>query len=300
MKIFLRKIVTAGFWVIIALLIITIGNYIFINNSKFFAFEKNKNILILGDSHTKYALNDSIITNSYNFSEDADSYLYSYLKLKIIKQKNPQIDTLLLAFSEHNLDKDIEDKWLFNSLQLHDRMRYYYPLFEKKEIKLVLNNNPKSVFYNLFSQILNPIYFVWKGNSVYGGYTILEKNNLSKEIKNQKKIDKLSKTKYSISKIEMEYLKKIKSFCAQNNIKLIFINTPLHQLVNDEQKNIKIIHTKYFSDVLFLDYSNLNMSDKCFVDLVHLSEKGSHYFSEFIFNNGSLNLKTIDIRKMER
>ena len=43
-----------------------------------------KNILILGDSHTENAINDSIFSNSLNYSASADAYIFSYVKLKAI------------------------------------------------------------------------------------------------------------------------------------------------------------------------------------------------------------------------
>ena len=122
--------------------------------------------------------------------------------MKEIKEKNNQIDTLLLSFSEHNIDENIESQWLLNSSQLHSRLRYYYPLLEVNELKLLLSQKPEDLFTNLFSQILNPIYFLWKGQSVYGGYAPLEQNNLEVEIANQKKNKNSEESQFIVSTIE--------------------------------------------------------------------------------------------------
>lgn len=287
---FIKKIWLLGIIIGSLLCAITYINWAFINYSSFFVLSKNVNVLILGDSHTKYSFNDNIIRNSCNFSTDADSYFYSYLKLKELKKKNNQIDTLLLSFSQHNIDECIESRWLLNSSHLHSRLKYYYPLFDKKDIGFMLTQKPKDLFSNLFSQILNPLYFILNGQSIYGGYAPLGHNILEQEINKQKENKTYQESKFISSTIEKQYLEKIKDYCAQNRIKLIFVNPPLHKLINNKQENLYSFYKTYFSDVLFLDFSKLEMSDDCYGDLVHLSPKGSNYFSKLIEKTGLLNL----------
>mgnify|MGYP003454011807 len=67
----------------------------------------------------------------------------------------------------------------------------------------------------------------------------------------------------------------------------------MHKLINKKQENLYTAYNAHFSDVLFLDYSKLEMLDDCYGDLVHLSPKGADYFSELIEKNGLLNLAKI-------
>jgi hypothetical protein len=223
MKLFVEKVGLLGIIVVALLCIITSINWIFIKYSNYFVLNKDVNILILGDSHTKYSINDNIIQNSYNLSADADSYFYSYLKLKEIKKKNCQIDTLLLSFSQHNIAKCIELRWLLNSSHLHDRLQFYYPLLDYNAFLFLIIHKPKELFSNLFTQALSPYYFLLKGKSVYGGYVPLNHNILEQEI-NKQKNNTTHESKFISSTIEKEYLNKIKDYCYQNGIKLIFIN----------------------------------------------------------------------------
>ncbi|KAA6316169.1 hypothetical protein EZS27_033485 [termite gut metagenome] len=39
--------------------------------------EIKEKVLILGDSHTECAINDTIFTNSYNYSQSAEPFIYS-------------------------------------------------------------------------------------------------------------------------------------------------------------------------------------------------------------------------------
>jgi ABC-type sugar transport system permease subunit len=124
MKLFLRKTVLVFLILTVLLVVVTIINWAYITNSNYFILNKNINVLVLGDSHAKYALDDKILKNTCNLSTDADSYFYSYLKLKELNKKNIQIDTLLLSFSQHNISKSIETMWLFNSEHLKNRLKF--------------------------------------------------------------------------------------------------------------------------------------------------------------------------------
>lgn len=272
------------------LCLVSMANWAFIKNCDYFILDKNVNILILGDSHTKYALNDSIIKNSYNFSDDADSYFYSFLKLKEIKKKNKQIDTLLLSFSQHNIDENIETSWLLNSSQLFSRLRFYYPLLDKEDFIFLLNKRPEDVLSNLFTQIMNPVYYIKKGKSKFGGYGKLDHDNLKQEIFKANMAQKSTKSEFKEASIEKKYLGDIRKFCRENGIKLIFINPPLHKTINANENNLLIFYKKYFSDVEFLDYSKLKIPNDYFGDLVHLSPKGSVFFSKLIEKKESWNL----------
>ena len=97
----------------------------------------NLNVLILGDSHAGTSLNPDYFKNSKNISLNSESYIPSYLKLKLILQRCT-IDTVLLSFSPHNLsgsnDLKFSDKW--NKLYYYR----YYSLFSR-DILITMNFN---------------------------------------------------------------------------------------------------------------------------------------------------------------
>lgn len=298
MKLFLTKLLDITLIVILLLFTITVVNSIIINYSNLFVLDKKVNILVLGDSHTKYAINDNLLDNVSNYSEDADSYFYSYLKLKILKKKNNQIDTLVLSFSEHNISKSIEDRWLLDSKHLKSRLMYYYPLFNKDEISLLLREKPKDLLLNLFSQILSPVYYLQKGDKVYGGYEDLNIDNLEMEIMKQRN-NEINKEKiiFSVSDIEKKYLSKIKQYCAMNDITLVLLNSPVHKMKKNNLENLYEYYRENFSGVVLLDYSNLNLPDAFFADLVHLNPQGSTYFTMLLKTNGfSKSAFNVDMR----
>ncbi|MEA4985563.1 hypothetical protein SDC9_50041 [bioreactor metagenome] len=287
MKLFVFKVIKISAIVIFLLLVLTVINSVIINYSNILVLDKSDNILILGDSQSKYAINDKLLNNVCNFSDNADSYFYSYLKLKKIKNKNPQIDTLLLSFSEHNIASYIEDRWLFNDTHLKSRLMFYYPLLDFYDVLFLLKEKPKSFVLNSFMQILSPLYYYQKGNNVFGGYANLNRNNFNVEKqKFQNKSGSDNELVFAESFYEKLYLDKIKEYCDINDITLIFISTPIHKVKRNSQNILQRYCKEKYQDVTFLDYSGLDMQDNYFADLVHLNPKGSYYFTNLIKDNG--------------
>jgi hypothetical protein len=264
-------------------------NKVLINYSSIFVLDKQVSVLILGDSRTKYSLNDKILSNTCNFSNDADSYFYSYQKLKMISKKNKQINTLMLSFSQHNIDRSIEKSWLLNSAYISERNQIYYALQNWEDVFFLAQRMPREMFTGLFSQVLYPKKLL-KGRTLYGGYSDLDHIRLNKAIEKYNQRDLSKEEKFSESPIEKVYLEKIKEYCQANGIKLILINTPLYKILQEDQSNLNSFYAKYFSDVPFLDFSKLEMPDSCYGDLVHLTPAGAEYFSKFIEKKGINNL----------
>jgi hypothetical protein len=291
MKIFIRKIVLMSFITIGVLLLSTFINYVLLKYDNTFKMTEKVNTLILGDSHTRYALNDSILNNTFNLSNDADSYFYSYLKLKQVEKKNEQLDTVLLSFSQHNIHKCIENRWLLNDQHLKGRLEQYIPLLSFDDYLFLLKNKPFVAIASIFSQIKYPPY-LFMGKNKYGGYKDLKRVILEEEIDKQKTNGYRQEYKsFNDSPLETMYLKKIVQFCETNDLTLIFINPPLYKTLQNKQFGLYKYYEMNFSNITFLDFSKLEMKDSYFGDLVHLTPSGARYFSELIKNEKLFNLE---------
>ncbi len=298
MKIFIRKIVLMSFITMGVLLLSTFINYILLSNNNTFRINEKVNTLVLGDSHTKYALNDSILSNTFNLSQNADSYFYSYLKLKQVDKKNEQLDTVLLSFSQHNIHKCIENRWLLNKKHLKSRLQKYMPLLSVDDYRFILNNRPSMAISGLFSQIVYPAYLLMGGNK-YGGYEGLKHDLLKEEIDKQKKNGYRQEYKsFNDSPIETIYLQKIVQYCKTNDLTLILINPPLYKTLHNKQHGLYNYYEMNFSNTIFLDFSKLEMEDSYFGDLVHLTPSGAKYFSELIKNEKLLNIENARTRNI--
>lgn len=289
MKLFITKLGIFAFIIISLLTTLTISNRILFKYVNPFVLDKNINILILGDSHTKYAFNDKILLNASNFSENGDSYFYSYQKVKQIVKINPQIDTVLLSFSQHNIHKCIEDRWLLNSSHMKSRLKLYLPLFGIDEYFFFTKNEPIELSLGLFNQVFFPA-LLQKGKNKFGGYEDLEHDILIDEIEKLKKEEKEEYDFFKESSIEKYYLHKIMDYCTSKNITLILVNPPLHKSIQDKQLELYKFYNNYFDSLIFYDFSRIEMEESYFGDVVHLSPSGATYFSEWIKNEQVLNI----------
>lgn len=275
---------------ICSIIIVTIGNSIVIKAMNPFKLESGEHILILGDSHTAFSFNDSIMTNARNFSNAADSYFYSFKKLQEIKKKNNQIDTLLLSFSGHNINADIEKRWLLNNEHIQDHLKIYFPLLDFNDIMFFLKHKPIELFKGCFSQLLLTYQLAKNNTKDYGGYRNLDNNILEDELA-KLSIRPEDNNTYEIATIEKVYLQKIVNYCKEHKIHLILVNPPLHKAINQEQKHLYQFYEKYFNEVTFYDLSMLEMKDDCFGDLVHLTPKGAKQFTNWFKQKKILNEK---------
>lgn len=288
MKIFLQKILVFISIIIIVITLITTVNRVIVNVYNPFKITDSKNILILGDSHTRYAINDKILKNTCNFSYKADSYFYTYVKLRHILKLNPQIDTVFISFSGHNIHKENEEAWLFNDSHLHERLKNYLPMLNFEDIIFIAKSNPSELCSSLFGQILFPMYFFTKKER-YGGYKDVYGSELKEELQKLKLKQNKGESTFKEAEFEKLYLMKSINICKSYKKTIILINPPLHKSINQNQEVLYQFYEKYFSDVLFYDFSKIKMEDEHFRDLVHLSPLGSTYLSEMIKENNLFN-----------
>lgn len=295
MKTFIKKVSFFGTLIILISSVLLLLNYYLIDSNEF-SIDSNKEILILGDSNSKRAVNDSIFNKAFNFSGSADSYYYSYLKLSKVIETNKQINTVFLSFSPHNI---IDNGWLFNEDDMITRFPKYYPLmnfsdfsFLYKQRRPVLFASINRVFRNTPGTVLSKI----GGSKItenYGGYEFVTGNNLKLVLSKFNKEEDIPHFNlpnvFKISLQEMFYLRKIVTLCKDKSLKLILMNPP-------KRKEL-LTHKRYFvaefnnfydcelNNIPFLDFSNFVLPDECYNDLVHLNYKGAKIFSTLLNEN---------------
>ncbi len=279
MKKFLIRILL--FWgIFIGIYSIFIIRFIYLSNKVSFEIEPNKNILVLGDSQGQFCISDTIIGNTYNLCRWGEGYLPNYLKLKRVLNSPNQIDTLLLIFTPLKTDKNA-DKTDFSPETVNHTLGKYYPFFSKEEFKLF--SFPYFMQGVLRSVTYTDISFQSFGSSgmLYGNHieTVIEKQN-------KKTPDK---TFYG-NKVELKYLNKILSLCADHNIQVILFSPPMYQADKfyDTSNFYKIYHKEY-SHIPFCDMTEINFPDSCMADINHLNIHGARRISHEIKEIGLQN-----------
>ena len=192
---------------------------------------------------------------------------------------NKSIDTVFLAFGEHNVNKSIEERWLLNDLHLKQRLRLYFPLLDVEDLVFIAKYKPIELLLGTFNQLYFPMY-VQMGTKRFGGYVDVYGNILDRKDDIFEEQEYLSENLFVEADIEISYLFKIIELCKLNNIEIILVNTPIYKVLHDHQGHLFKTYNRYFSDIPFYDYSTMELSDSCFTDLVHLNKKGAIVFSE--------------------
>jgi len=258
----------------------------FLNNNSFYKINDSSNILILGNSHSECALNDSVIDHSINLSNAADCYFYTYYKLKKIIEANPNIHTLILEYTNIDFSKEM-DIWLYGEKYLVCKYPKYSHLISIQDKMFLFHKNPGAYFNACKDALMEKVLFLFDSNIQaykkldWGGYLYLERNEIPKIKKEFQKSD-VPKSN-SISTFNIVYLKKIVNYCKANNIKLIFFRSPLHILYKRcYETELTNLLKKDFYNITFWDYSNYSFEDYEYGDLEHLNYKGAKRFSKVI------------------
>jgi len=243
--------------------------------------------IIIGDSHVQLALNDKIIPNSVSFALASESYQYSLKKIQQILSNNPQIDTVIIGISYHNLSSYYDE----NFYDIFAFKNYFYLYDFTDQIKFLSKFNiDKSFITSAYKQLFESSYTTWKG-----GYEIIKGNF---ELKDSTTIDMRIFRQFSnceLSHENIKYLKSIIKYCNEKNIILVAVNTPLHPYYRKKipEKFISAYNNFVLTYKLnIIDFKNEKFINTDFLpDGDHLSESGAIKASKLL--NQSATFKSV-------
>lgn len=243
------------------------------------SFKLNENVryVFVGSSHPECAYNDSIIEHSKNYSRSGEAYCYTYAKVKGILRDNKQIETIFVEFSNPFIYDDDEWLWSDKYLQYHYvtfspfltlSEQYYlfrkhiscfprtYPFFVKNAVKKLLTNHLDYTNYGGHIESLNVI------------DTTYEQHLACAEEKN----------------VQLYFLDKIVSFCQENNVKIVFVRSPLHKdyVYWQSEDEFQKIRKERYSEIPFWDFGNFLNNAQYFRDFQHVNKYGSDILSNYV------------------
>lgn len=266
--------------------IFLVGAEIYIVMNQGIKISPNKNILVLGDSHTECSINDEVMPRVANFSESGSTYYYSFIKLKEIVRVNKQIDTLILSFHFGSLDKDNEKEFLYNESYNFERLPKFIPFLNKDDLlnyydKIILIksilNSPAQYFPFIISKLKRGNFQI--GRMKLGAFSASDRNKLNEDIQIRKSRGTL-KLKKDFSEVELKLLTQIKWFCNENKVCLILLNTPVYRA--EQYTDVSFYYkfkTDNENDFQFLDLNQFNPGAEGFGDISHLNKSGALIFS---------------------
>ncbi|MEG2317441.1 MAG: hypothetical protein RSB85_01250 [Rikenellaceae bacterium] len=246
-----------------------------------FKLDKSKTILVVGSSTTQCAINDTIISKAYNVSFSDEHYKESYAKIKLFLRDNPQIDTVLMGYNFTNSQNDIDGTLYQNDKNgTYHHFNMYNSIFGFNEICSSVKDNPNFIFALVAPRSLE-IILSGRSYNRFGAYEYSGRDKLQKDIKIRE--TKVPDTSSIRDHYQLIYFDKIKKLCKEKDVKLILITTPIYQAYKYiDTAQLNKYYKEHFSDVEWLDYKDFPLADSCYSDIVHLHNKGTIIFSEYL------------------
>ena len=284
MKKFIKKGIVFLLLTLIVLISLGISSVLITHHTFDYSICEDKNILIVGNSHTECGIDDRIFKRSTNLSKSATSFFYHYVKIKRFSIENPHIDTIIVSLNYDDLWQEKEGRF-FGNERIKQKMNQNLFMFEIEDYFDLLKANPVSVLLQslvIYSEFYN---LQLEGRSLIGEYKNLERYKLeeAKQIFWKKKEEGDSGI---MAQSELKYLIKIYKYCESNDLKLILINTPLHPLLEKKLKKHEIEHIDLkklkMPNAIYLNHTNFQLPDSAFSDLSHLNHKGATIYSHYL------------------
>jgi hypothetical protein len=266
------------------LAIIFVPNYLINKRSRFIISSKSK-IVLFGHSHPECAFNDSMISNLKNLSHSAESYFYNYQKIKMVLSQNPQVETVLIEFSNNQIDEKMNE-WTWGYKYMSNMFPKYNPFMDKDDIDILIKNNPGDFMNCLSISTRNNLARVLTSNyeftGVIGGYLRIDHSQTNSTADSLNgAANKI--TMQRVSYINLKYLQKIINYCHAQHKKVFLVRSPQHrnyEYLKNEKEFLRIKNTM-FSSVEFLDFNDFPIQDDEFADPGHLNYRGASKFSKW-------------------
>jgi peroxiredoxin family protein len=290
MKKFLKKLATFILPLFLGVLVVSFLLKKYINSKTDFSLPKNITSIILGHSQPEGAFNDSLITNTKNLCNGGEAYLYSFKKLQIVLEHNPQVKTVFVSFSNNQIEERMTD-WTYDESHLDQYFKKFNFAMDYSDYKQALQYDFSGVLKSELNAIIANSKTILRNrnafeNNNFGGYLYLKRFKTDSLIKsNYIQVIKKKQTN-GISQVNLDYLKKIAAYCKNKNVKLYLFRCPMHQKMFEivDEKQFQRIRKEQFSGIPFLDYHDFPLTNDEFGDFDHLNYKGAKKFSEY-FNS---------------
>jgi hypothetical protein len=232
----------------------------------------------MGDSQMQRLPNNVFDKKTFNFSNKAEHYCFTYYKLKkILAQNKCNTELVLLGVSAHNFSAvyhklfDLEKSEGLSSLK---NFLYYLNLVDNEAFSLYDMLSKKEFYQGILKGPLR--------NRV-----IKSSNKYPKREDIEKVIDMHFSKDTLCIKIDTQvyFLRKIVELCNENKVDIVFISTPVHhyykeRIPNDNMEIFRQITRKF--DVQQIDYLTSETPDSLMSDGNHLNLKGAKYYGDLI------------------
>lgn len=251
------------------------------SEGRYYQLPVNVTTLIAGHSRPGCAFNDTIIQAAFNISNVAEPYFFTWVKLRKILANNSNIKTLLIEFSDNNINSRLMNKWLYGDGSLMFQFPKYSSIMTMDEKLFLFKKSPVEYIRAMPLSMKNDLEFmmnrsgkayVFKLMGSYGGKTGSFIESLKKT-----PIDSLRPIPDSVALLNLSYLDHIVDLCKTKNIRIFFTRAPVHPLFlskNVENTYDSILNRRYPS-IPVIDFSGYRLNDLDYCDFHHINYGGS-------------------------
>jgi hypothetical protein len=245
--------------------------------------------LFVGDSHIQYGIRSVNIDNSLNLATSSDPYIFIYLKLGILLDRNPQIKTVFLGYSYHNISKYMEPK--FDSPEGRDIIVRSFMILDSRVMWDLIVSDPWEVILSTKAILSRGVFNIF--NPQEPSYIGKESTSYTSERVDNEVVQKRTRYQFydggdfqNISSQQILYLRRIISLCRERKVNIVLINTPLSKLyVQQVPEKFKACFHKLPGEekVPVLNVENYFSTDSLFrSDGDHLKVEGATLLSKDI------------------
>jgi hypothetical protein len=262
---------------------ILIAQNMLLRKKTYLRLKPETTMIVLGHSHPETAFNDSLIHRFQNCAGGGESYFYIYRKLEVILRDNPQIETVLIEYTNNSITPRM-DEWIWNDANLNARYADYAHLLDLNDHMVLLTHNPialiKAIGVTLSAttaRIRDANYDISK---IKGGFranieSIFEKG---KSLEGMNPIEETDQQAVH----HIQYLKKCIALCQQSNRKVYLVRSPQHPelaIRTNEATYQRIRMEELGANIPFIDCNDRYRSQQDFSDYAHISKKTANEFS---------------------
>jgi hypothetical protein len=251
-------------------------------SSKSYELDDDVTDLFIGDSQLKEGIDDSKLLDSKNIGMVAESYYFSYYKIKLLIDNTPRVEKIYLAVGYHNLSK-LFDVFTNGERSYFYAAPYFYILPFKAKIEVTrwnlgnLNLFVKNIIVSGFNTILGKPSFDGDGftNNIVVGSS---KADVDLRIKDQYyNGDKLE----GFSALNILYLEKIITMLKRRKIELTILKMPTGPYYSSkipESYKIKYGEIMKTHNLKTFEFKELALKDTNYFmpDGDHVNAKGAH------------------------
>jgi hypothetical protein len=246
--------------------------------------------LVLGDSQVECAIDPSELPGVISVAQGGEAFLFAYAKARRFIAENPQLDTIWLSFNYMALERK-QDTLTRSERYINYKLPFNFFLLDATDLRHFAQS-PHTYASLLQTPFKRRAYIGkalrnttnWKDLN-FGGYLKLTDRKLEQDVARRaadRQEGRVRLPEFGTAADQVEYLDRIITLCASNDITCILVNTPVHHAVQadtDTTAYYAFLRSHYPRTPLW-DHSSWTFPDSCFRDAAHLNTAGAKLYAE--------------------